>query len=108
MGNTKVYIDTHDTLLLVICRMKRHEAVTCLKEINNSCNQMSPDAVALVDSPLDDQLSTGYQVHIQTVLDTETKSQIQSIAQKRSLAVKEDKGKVVIYQPKPTAEATVV
>jgi hypothetical protein len=87
--------------------MKRHEAVTCLREINSSCRQMSPDAVTLVNSPIDDPFSTGYQVHIQTVLDSETKSQIQNIAQKRSLAVKEEKGKVVIYQPKPAAEALV-
>jgi hypothetical protein len=89
--------------------MKRHEAVTCLREINNSCRQMSPDAIALVNSPTGDQLSTGYQVHIQTILDSETKSQIQSIAQKHSLAMKEEKGKVVIYQPKPpVAEAATV
>ena len=68
---------------------------------------MSPDSVALVNSKLDDQLATGFQVHIQTVLDSETKQQIQTIAAKHNLALKEENGKVIIYQPKAVAEATV-
>lgn len=80
--------------------MKRHEAVTCLKEINDSCSGMSPDAVALVNSRPDDPLSTGCQVHIRAVLDNQTKQQVRNIAQKHSLAVREEKGTVVIYEPK--------
>ena len=84
--------------------MKRNEAVICLKEINLTCQNMSPDAVALVNSKPNDQTSVGYQVHIQTVLDRETKRQIQGIADKRCLALREEKGKVVIYQPKAVAK----
>jgi hypothetical protein len=80
--------------------LKRHEAVTCLKEIANNCSNMSPDSVTLYNSKPDDSLSTGYQVHIKTVLDDETKQQLQNIAEKHSLALKEEKGKVVIYKPK--------
>jgi biotin-(acetyl-CoA carboxylase) ligase len=85
--------------------MKRHEAVAFLKEITNTCENMSPDSVALFHS-MDDQNSIGYQVHIKTVLDSETKQQIRSIAEKYSLALKEEKGKVVIYKPKVVTKTT--
>jgi hypothetical protein len=85
---------------MVICRMKRHEAVTCLKEITNTCANMSPDAVALYSSKPDDSLSEGYQVHIKTALDDETEQQMRNIAKKHSLTLKEEKGKVIIYKPK--------
>ncbi len=87
--------------------MKRHEAITCLKEINATCRNMSADAVSLVNSKPNDDLSMGYQVHIKTVLDGETKLQIQSIAEKHSLAIKEENGKVVIYRPKEELAKTV-
>ena len=84
---------------MVICGMNRNEAVTCLKEITNICTNMSPDSISLVHSGSDVQKST-YQVHIKTSLDDETKQQLQNIAEKHSLALKEDGGKVIIYQPK--------
>jgi hypothetical protein len=86
--------------------MKRHEAITCLKEINNTCKNMSPDAVTLVNSQPDNPLSTGYQVHIKTVLDSETRQQVQSIIEKHGLAFKEEKDNVIIYQPKEIIKAT--
>ena len=86
--------------------MKRHEAVTCLREINDTCKNMSPDSVTLFYSKPDDQLSTGYQVHIKAVLDSETKQQVRRITEKHSLALKEEKEKVVIYQPKEITKAT--
>ena len=79
--------------------MNRHEAVAFLKEIINTCENMSPDSVALIHS-MDDQNSTGYQVHIKTVLDSETKQQLRNIAEKHNLVLKEEKGKVIIYKPK--------
>jgi hypothetical protein len=81
--------------------MKRQEAVTCLKEIRVNCSHMSPEIVELINSQPDDQFSTGYQLHIQTLLDQQTKQQIRLIAAKRRLALKEENGRVVIYQPKP-------
>jgi hypothetical protein len=85
---------------MVICGMKRNEAVTCLKEITITCTNMSPDSITLFNSKPDDLDSTGYQVHIKTVLDNETKQRLQNIAEKHSLALREENGKVVIYQPK--------
>jgi hypothetical protein len=80
--------------------MKRNEAVTFLKEVTNTCGSMSPDSVTLFHSKMDDQDSVGYQVHIKTVLDSETKQQVRNIAEKYSLALREEEGKVVIYKPK--------
>ncbi len=85
--------------------MKRHEAVAFLKEITNTCENLSPDSVTIFNS-MDDQNSVGYQVHIKTVLDSETKQQIRNIAEKHSLAFKEEKGKVVIYKPKEATKTT--
>jgi len=61
---------------------------------------MSPDSVTLFHSKIDDQYSVGCQVHIKTVLDSETKQQVRNIAEKYSLALREEEGKVVIYKPK--------
>jgi hypothetical protein len=91
---------------MMICRMKRDEAVTFLKEITNTCTNMSPDSVTLFNSKPDDLDSTGYQVHIKTVLDNETKQRLQNIAEKHSLALKEEEGKLVIYQPKEVTKTT--
>lgn len=86
--------------------MKRDEAVTFLKEITTTCTDMSPDSVTLFPSQVNDPISTGYQVHIKTVLDGETKQQIQSIVEKYRLAFKEENGKVVIYRPKVVEKTT--
>jgi hypothetical protein len=86
--------------------MKRNEAITCLKEITNTCTNMSLDSITLFNSKPDDPQSTGYQMHIKTVLDNETKQRLQNIAKKHSLALREEKGKVIIYQPKEVTETT--
>lgn len=80
--------------------MKSQEAVTCLREINTTCRNVSPDSVELVDSQPNDERCTGYQLHIQLVLDNETEIQIRAIASKYCFALREENGKVVIYQPK--------
>ncbi len=63
-------------------------------------SQVSPDAVSLVSSKPDDTVASGFQLHIQTVLDNESMAEILNIAQKHNLAVKEQNGKLVIYQPR--------
>ncbi len=87
--------------------MKRHEAINCLREINNSCYKinnscynMSPAFVALMNSKRDDQLSIGYQVHIQGVLDHDSRAKILDILKKYGLALSEEPNKIVIYKPK--------
>ena len=86
--------------------MNRNEAVTYLKEINNSCKSMSPDAVTLLHSSPNDPNTIGYKIHIKTMLDNENKQQVTNIAKKHNLAVKEEKGEVIIYQPKEVAKTT--
>jgi hypothetical protein len=61
---------------------------------------MSPDSVNLIHSNPSDEKSTGYQLRIKTLLDGETRQQLQNIAKKHSLALREEQGKVVIYKPK--------
>jgi hypothetical protein len=80
--------------------MKREEAVTCLKEITCSCANMSPNAVTLTDPKLNDPLAVGYQVKIKTILDSETKQQVQQIAKKYNLALKEGEEEIIIYRPR--------
>jgi hypothetical protein len=86
--------------------MKRHEAITCLREINTTCRNVSPDSVELVDSQPNDEHCTGYQLHIQLVLDNETEIQIRAIASKYCFALRQENGKVVIYQPKTVPATT--
>jgi hypothetical protein len=86
--------------------MNRHEAVTCLKEIHASCKDLSPDSISLVCSDPNDPFSSGYQLHIQTALDSEAKKQVQSIAKTHNATMKEEEGKVVIYGPKVLAQTT--
>jgi hypothetical protein len=61
---------------------------------------MCPAYVALVDSKQDDQLSIGYQVHIQGVLDHDTRTKILRIVSKYDLALKEEPSKIIIYKPR--------
>jgi len=80
--------------------MNRHEAITCLKEINTSCCNMAPNFISLVDSKQDDKLSIGYQVHIQGILDHDSRTKIHLIIAKYNLALNEETNKIVIYKPK--------
>jgi hypothetical protein len=80
--------------------MNRHEAITFLKEITNTCGSMSSDSVTLFHSKVGDRDSIGYEVHIKMVLDSETKQQVRNIAEKNSLALREEDGKLVINKPK--------
>jgi hypothetical protein len=84
--------------------MNRDEAVVCLKEITNSCIDLSPNAVTLVNSEPDDPLSTGYRVHIKAVMDNYIRQQIRNIVENRSLKLKEENDELVIYQPKIVTE----
>jgi hypothetical protein len=80
--------------------MKRRKAITCLKEIGRSCKYMSPDAITLLNTSLDGSNSKGYEIHIKTLLDTESRQQVKSIAEKYSLVMHENQDRVIIYQPK--------
>lgn len=85
--------------------MRRDEAVACLREIDASYKGIFSNAVSLVKSKADSLISTGYELHIKTALDVETKIQLKSIAQKKGLELIEEKGEVIIYKPKVVANA---
>ena len=89
----------------VICTMKRDEAISFLKEITTVCSAMTPDAVTLCISEINDLNAVGYQVHIKTVLDSKTRQQIEGIAKKHCLVLKEEHDEVVIYRPREPVKA---
>ncbi len=80
--------------------MKREEAVAVYKEIMSLAEFMGSNAFNLKLSKIDDPTSEGYQICITMVLDTEIRQQIAKIAKKHHLAVKEEKGEVIIFKPK--------
>lgn len=80
--------------------MNRDEAVAIYKEIMNLCESMGSNAFNLMLSEKNDSTAKGYQIRITMSEDTKIKQQVANIAKKHSLAVKEEKGEVVIYKPK--------
>ncbi len=80
--------------------MRRDDAVTCLKEINANFKDLFANAIALIESKQDDQLSRGYRLHIKMVIDDDCKKQIKAIAAKHGLSVREAVAELIIYRPK--------
>ncbi len=80
--------------------IKREEAVCVYKEITNIAECMGANAFNLKLSKIDDPTSEGYQICITMVSDNEIRLQIAKIAKKHNLAVKEEKGEVIIFKPK--------
>ena len=80
--------------------MKREEAVTIYKEIMKIADCMGTNAFNLKLSKIDDPHHKGYQICITMASDIEIIDQITTIAKKNNLAVKEEKGEVIVYKPK--------
>jgi hypothetical protein len=80
--------------------MKREEAVAVYKEIMSLAECMGSNAFNLKLSKINDPTSEGLQICITMVSDTEIRPQIAKIAKKHHLAVKEEKGEVIIFKPK--------
>lgn len=74
--------------------MKRAEAVSFLKEISAACGDAS--AISLSESKTTDA-SIGYQLRIKPPFDGQ---QVKDVIDKHRLAMKEENGEVIIYQPK--------
>ena len=66
----------------------------------NVCESMGSNAFNLMLSEKNDATAKGYQIRITMSTDSEIKQQITNIAKKHDLAVKEEKGEVIIYKPK--------
>ena len=82
--------------------MNRAEAVALYKEIMNLCESMGSNAFNLMASEKNDPTAKGYQIRMTMSMDTEIKQQITNIAKRHNLALKEEKGEVIIYEPKKT------
>ncbi len=72
--------------------MKRNEAVSYLKDVLSTNELVSPEAITL-EEPKGD---TGFKVHIKGVSYQQT---VKEVAQKRKLAVKEQKDELVVFKP---------
>ena len=78
--------------------MDRNEAVTYLKELLSQCDELSPSSVSIENYKNSE--SVGYRVHIKGTIHESDRQRVRDIAKKRSLAVQEDAGGVVVYKPK--------
>lgn len=76
--------------------MHRTEAVAFLKELKDTCNEMTPDSLSIDDS--DAQDSVGYKVLIKGTIDEFHKERVKLTAKKSNLAVKEYGDVIIIYK----------
>ena len=80
--------------------MNREDAVVIFKEILNLSEDMGVKSFNLQLSGENDQASEGYQIRIATFSDNLIKQEIENLAKKHHLEVKEDTGEVIVYTPK--------
>ena len=84
--------------------MKRQDAVAIFKEILNLSEDMGVKSFNLKLSGENDQTSEGYQIRIAVLSDNLIKQEIENLAKKHHLEVKEDTGEVIVYTPKANIE----
>lgn len=80
--------------------MNKKEASDFLKELLSDC-KLDSDSFILIDPNPNDNLSTGYKVRIETILDNECRLRLREITRKHDLAVIEERAQIVVYKPKP-------
>ena len=83
--------------------MNRSEAVRIFKEIVNASENVGYNTFNLKISDKNDPKAENYQIHIEMRPDHFVKKQIASLAKKHQLEVREENGRIVIYQPKKIA-----
>lgn len=84
--------------------MNRDEAVNIYKEIVNLSESVGYNAFNLKLSEKNDPTAQNYQIRIMMQIDALTNQQISSIAKKHNLAVKQENGEVIVYEPKQLTE----
>jgi hypothetical protein len=82
--------------------MKRQEAIAIYEEIMKLTERLGSNTYYLKLSKKNDQSSVGYQIRITTSVVNEIMEQINDIAKKHNLAVKEEKNEIIVYKPKKT------
>ena len=80
--------------------VNRSEAVNIYKEILNLSEAARYSTFNLKLSDKNDPIAQDYQIHVSMYVDPLTNQQLTSIAKKYNLAVKEERGEVVVYEPK--------
>ncbi len=103
-------LDVYSYTSLIVCtqvanlgkHVKREEAVAIYKEILNLGEHMGSNSFNLKLSKIGDPTSEGYQICITMLSDGSVKEQIVHIAKSHNLAVREEKGEVIVYKPKKT------
>ena len=80
--------------------MNREDAVVIFKEILNLSEDVGLKSFNLQLSGENDQASESYQIRIATFSDNLIKQEIENLAKKHHLEVKEDTGEVIVYTPK--------
>ena len=81
--------------------VNREDAVVIFKEILNLSEDMGGvKSFNLQLSGENDRTSEGYQIRIATFSDNLIKQEIENLAKKHHLEVKEDTGEVIVYTPK--------
>ena len=80
--------------------MNREDAVVIFKEILNLSEDVGLKSFNLQLSGENDQTSEGYQIRIAIFSDNLIKQDIENLAKKHHLEVKEDTGEVIVYTPK--------
>ena len=80
--------------------MNREDAVVIFKEILNLSEDVGLISFNLQLSGENDQTSEGYQIRIAIFSDNLIKQEIENLAKKHHLEVKEDTGEVIVYTPK--------
>jgi hypothetical protein len=79
------------------CRLKRNEAITCLKEILHVDNALSPEAVTFQEL----RNAQGYTLHIKGITQQSDREIVEEIAKKYGLTVKNESDGLTIFKPFP-------
>jgi cell division ATPase FtsA len=80
--------------------VNREDAVVIFKEILNLSEDVGLKSFNLQLSGENDRTSEGYQIRIAIFSDNLIKQEIENLAKKHHLEVKEDTGEVIVYTPK--------
>jgi hypothetical protein len=80
--------------------LNRAQAIQVYREILRLSQNVGYYTINLKFSEKDDPTAQNYQLHIEMLPDSFTSSQIESVAKKYQLEVKQHNGKVVVYEPK--------
>jgi hypothetical protein len=80
--------------------MEQNQAISFVNEIRDACETVSQADLQLIEVKTNAQFAIGYTVLIKFFLNSVCKRQVVNIAHKYSLAMKEKKNGLMIFQPR--------